>query len=460
MALQVIKPQPTFGELLFGGLGAGIGEGLSKVAEGQEQRVARESLAQQYQEFIGSDQYQNLPMDQKISLTNLLFPDAGKAQLQQQQLAQQRQLKETELGQQFQKDEEKRNLIKSVLGDQFAPGGQLGGGGGGAGGIPPQPLQPGMAPQALPGGAVGGVPETDQQMLNENPLPGQQQPENPRELAIGDFSDEKLVAMKGLGVKELNDIADAEMNRRGQERRRFEADRQFAQGRAGPYLKKIDENREAVRAKKFSQKLMMDAIENENLEFFSPDNLANVTGIEAFRTAKGAQFLTALKENLLSNISRAGARPNMWIEQQINKMAPQIGRSREANMTVAKMLMAENALIEQEIGIADNLSAEYKQKLGYVPENIASLVDSAMKPISQDIQDNLSYDMRKIHEKETGKKKLIAGMNKKVPRDTPLTPAMTLLFLDKLKDPKKVLAHAKKMGYKIPSTEQYRRYEE
>ena len=129
-------------------------------------------------------------------------------------------------------------------------------------------------------------------------------------------------------------------------------------------------------------------------------------------------------------------------------------------MTVAKMLMSENELMNQEIGLADNISEQYQKQLGYIPSNIAGLVDEAMKPVSQDIQDNLAYDLRKIHEKEAGKKKLTAGMNKKVPRDTPLTPAMTLLFLDKLKDPKKVLAHAKKMGYKIPSTEQYRRYEE
>ncbi len=91
MVVQFRKPQPTFGEILFGGLGSGIGEGLTKRAEaGQEleiQEDERKRKAQAYKQVIESKEYQDLPMDQKIGLMSILNPEVVKAQQKQQELS-------------------------------------------------------------------------------------------------------------------------------------------------------------------------------------------------------------------------------------------------------------------------------------------------------------------------------------------------------------------------------------
>ncbi len=92
MVLQFRKPQPTFGEILFGGLGSGIGEGLTKRAEaGQNleiQEDERKRKAQAYKQVIESKEYLDLPMDQKIGLMSILNPEVVKAQQKQQELGQ------------------------------------------------------------------------------------------------------------------------------------------------------------------------------------------------------------------------------------------------------------------------------------------------------------------------------------------------------------------------------------
>ena len=77
--------------------------------------------------------------------------------------------------------------------------------------------------------------------------------------------------------------------------------------------------------------MMNDAIASKNLGFWSSDNLAEITGVEAFRSPEGAIFKTASKEYFLGNISRAGARPNQWIEQQISDMMAKIGNLQKMN---------------------------------------------------------------------------------------------------------------------------------
>jgi hypothetical protein len=106
-------------------------------------------------------------------------------------------------------------------------------------------------------------------------------------------------------------------------------------------LKSSAERAESLPQKEFALQNMMDAVEQGNLSFFSPDSLADLTGIEAFRTPEGAGFKTAGKEFFLGSLKRAGARPNQWIEAQIADMLPKIGRSPEANLSVTEALKTE-----------------------------------------------------------------------------------------------------------------------
>lgn len=230
--------------------------------------------------------------------------------------------------------------------------------------------------------------------------------------------------------------------------------------RATPYLKEIDSERAGVRSKKLALSSMRDAIRDGDLDFFSKDNLAEFLGRfgEGLRTSKGAELINAQKEFLLGNISRAGSRPNIYIEQQVVSMMPKLGRSVEANETIAEGLDAEQKLTEEKIRLSDELEEKYRKELGYVPPNIAALVDKELDPIANKIKDRLSYRVRTIQENEMGDKKLKESLGKRVFPGTPLTLRMAKLLIESTGSKEAAFQMAKSLGYKVPTTQEYREY--
>ena len=226
------------------------------------------------------------------------------------------------------------------------------------------------------------------------------------------------------------------------------------------YLENIDKQRESVANQDEALRLMEDAVSSGNLSFFSRDNFANYLGRfgEGLRTSKGVQLTSNQKEFLISNIGRAGPRPNQWIEQQISQALTRTGRTREANLTIVEGLKSRIARDKKRIELTDELEEKYLKELGYVPGNIASQVSSAMKPYEREIENRLSYRLRQLYEQENAGS-LDKLVNKKVPYGTPLTAEMLSVFLRKYNDdPDKVRKNVKKLGYIIPSKEEYQRY--
>lgn len=273
---------------------------------------------------------------------------------------------------------------------------------------------------------------------------------------VQDLTEQQLSSLQAHPNQMVRNAAKAEFENRKFQRAKFNEDRKFAGEVARPFLKDIDQSRDAVRSKENAADLMDNAIESQDFGFFSADNWANFTGVEAFRTAKGAQLLLSQKEYLLGNIRRAGARPNQWIEQQIASMLPQIGRSREANESTAAALKAETSIERKKIEIADEIAERERERLGYVPENIGAQVDAALQPYAEEINNQLSYKLRQIHERESGAEKLTKL--KKVPKGTPLTLEMAGVLRDKFGSNEKVLENAKKMGFTIPTKDQFERW--
>lgn len=282
----------------------------------------------------------------------------------------------------------------------------------------------------------------------------------PAQNPLSQLSDSQLAAMKGSGIKRVENLADFELKRRETERKDFRSDRDFAYKRAGKFLEKIDEERSNIANQDEALRMMENAITEGDLSFFSKDNFAKFLGKygEGLRTAKGAQLLSNQKEFLVSNIGRVGSRPNQWIEQQISDALAKIGRSREANLTVIEALKARINRDKKRIELTDELEEKYLKENGYVPSNIAAIVDKAMKPYEEEISNKLSYKVRQLYEKENARS-LNKLSEKKVPQGTPLTAEMLSIFLDKYdNDTKKVRENAKKLGYTIPSAEEYQRY--
>jgi hypothetical protein len=74
--------------------------------------------------------------------------------------------------------------------------------------------------------------------------------------------------------------------------------------RSGEYLAKADKIREGIARKELSLRQIENAIKTRsNLDFLG-DQLAALTGIEGFRSAKGAQLLSATKEFFISDLGK------------------------------------------------------------------------------------------------------------------------------------------------------------
>lgn len=323
--------------------------------------------------------------------------------------------------------------------------------------------QPGIPQPASPmGQAIQPVQQPAAQM---NPMQSQQQP-IPQQNVFQRATEDQLIAMQSSGIPQIQQGAKAEQDRRNSERKDFRADRDFAYKRAGKFLENIDESRKTVGDQSEALNLMENAVKEGNTEFFSKDNFANFLGKygEGLRTAKGAQLLNAQKEFLVSDIGRVGNRPNMWIEQQISGALTKIGRSDEANLTVVEALRSRNDRDKKRIEVTDALEQQYMKPpseggLGYVPGNIASLVDQAMKPYNEQIQKRLAYKIRQYNEMEN-RKDFKSMMNKKPVQGTPLTLPMMVAFKNKYNgDIKAARKNAKAMGYDILDEEEYAQFD-
>lgn len=306
-------------------------------------------------------------------------------------------------------------------------------------------------------------------IANQNQYNGAQTPIRPPSNLLNMTTDQ-LTALKAINNPVIRGAVEGEIQRRKFEidqnkeaTRLFESDRDFKYKRNLPFLQEIDDNRKSLQSKEMALNSMEDAIRTGNTGFWTRDNFANMLGRfgESLRTAKGAQLLNAQKEFLLGNISRAGSRPNQWIEQQIMTMLTHPGRSEEANLAVVESLRSQVELEKLREQLTDKIEAETIARTGRpdTTEGLASKVSEAMKPYADKIQGKLSYRLREVYEKELGDQ-LYYDIGKKVSSGTPLTrrAAGYLVYKTKGNLPK-ALDLARKLGYTIPTKEEALEYE-
>lgn len=133
------------------------------------------------------------------------------------------------------------------------------------------------------------------------------------------------------------------------------------------------------------------------------DYIADLTGFEPLRTQEGAKLKTAIKEFFLSDLTRAGARPNQWIEQQLSDALPKIGRSPEANLIVAEGMQFKVDLAKKRIETIDDLAEKDREKLGFVRGDIDSRAYKEMAPYIRERQIELRNSIEQV-QKEYSKK--------------------------------------------------------
>jgi len=241
-------------------------------------------------------------------------------------------------------------------------------------------------------------------------------------------------------------------------RQTFESDRSYHTQFSKKAEDEAHELRRSLPKKEMAISFAKDAVLSGDLNYFSPDKLADATGIDLFRTSKGSALLTAGKENLLSNMSRASARAqNMWFEQRLNSMFPKIGQSQEANETILEMLEAEQKMDQLYLSAFDKIVSEDQENLGYVRKDVAERAQKEVDAQQKDILKASSFRMKQIQEREEGLSSLKQKVGKKVPKGTPLTPMMMTLYVKKFGEDKAIQI-AEKNGYVVPTIEEYQNW--
>jgi len=258
-----------------------------------------------------------------------------------------------------------------------------------------------------------------------------------KSVSDGDLSDQQILALATQDPQ----LARVAQQQRKQRQQSFSDEAKRHAPVVNEFFKEADKRGQELIRKRGLLDLQEDAIRNNNLGFFSLNNLAELTGIEGLRDPGGALFNFAAKEFLLSNISRAGPRPNQWIEQQISKSLAKQGRSREANLSVVASQKADLDVAEEEEKIISDIEREHEQKFGFVKRSIGREVRQKLKKFATRRQNILEHELREINnEFSTGK----------VPKGTPLGPNKVNWYLDKAKgNVKKARQMAIKDGHSI-----------
>lgn len=405
--IQIIKPPPSFAAEFAKNFAGGATEGYFGAKEKKQQQEAAQKRAQQIQKLTGLDLSDQTPeMQEKIVAEH--FKQMGKENLFNQ----------------------KKGYVENIFSGNK-----------------------GQQPQG--------------QSFNNKDISSSQEPQDQMNgFDASKIRDEDIAQASVIdpnlarSLQHAKDVALREQTaQKKAERKEFESERSYHTGFSKEEEKSVNQQRSSIPKKEMALNFARDAIQSGDMSYFSPDKLADSTGIDLFRTAKGAQLITAGKENLLNNMGRVSARAqNIWFEQRLNSMFPKIGQSQEANLTVQEMLEGELELDKAYVREFDRLSQEDEKKYGYVKKDIAKRAQDAIKSESKEILNRTSYRMKEIEEREKGISSLKKQVGHKVPKGTPLTQTMAKLYLDKFGD--NALATAKANGYTIPTFEEYQIYKD
>jgi len=304
------------------------------------------------------------------------------------------------------------------------------------------------------GGQPGQVPQGTQQ-------PGVPQP---TQSPFKNLSEDQLVVASGAPDKEISEPAKQELKRRQEEiksrGKSFEADRTFHSKTSEPSVAAANEILKKAPIRKGLINQQRRDIASGNTEGILPF-LAEKTGVELWRNPESARFKTASKQRFIENLSSigGGARPNMFIEQQLVGAQAALGRDAESNQTVLDMEEFIDDLESQRARYIREAANEDREKLGYVRNDVEERADEKMEKYAEQRQDEMAYDIRKRREQNLSDEQLTREIvGKHVVTGTPLTVrAARILMIKNNYDEKKAQAEAVKLGFKIPTESTYQR---
>ncbi len=329
---------------------------MVQVFEENRKRTAGENFAEAFSGLLNQGAQFMQGQREKEALRGVLGDEGADLPRDFQKMAYGSKLKQQEQASQLQGDEESYNALKNEFGKQFADVWKSS----------PVGARTELLKKALDSRMRGQdvdqflskIPEPEPKISLEKESPSQG-PKRPRGMTEAEWTKEKS--------KNLYDINQ-------------------------PVLKELSQMRKNIPI----QEQAVEDIMNASPDVGWRDYLADRYGFEPLRSSEGVKLKTAIKDFFLSDLSRAGTRPNQWIEMQLAGALPSIGRSAEANQITAAGLQFKVDLAKRRQELIDELTDDY----GYSQIDLDKTASKMMKSYVGERQKLLEKQIRDIKNKK------------------------------------------------------------
>lgn len=155
------------------------------------------------------------------------------------------------------------------------------------------------------------------------------------------------------------------------------------------FLEAIDAAEDKMPIADISIKLAEEATEDPGKWAAFRDFLSEKTGYEGFRSAKGAELQSAIKQYFLGDLSSIkGGRPNQLIERQLLDAYPRIGRDPISNQKILVGMKMQQEIQREKVKIAREMEENFLSKQGYLPPGFQSMVKKQLKPFAEKVEKN------------------------------------------------------------------------
>jgi hypothetical protein len=189
------------------------------------------------------------------------------------------------------------------------------------------------------------------------------------------------------------------------------------------------------------------SLKSGNFGLLSWDNIADKTGIDAFRTGQGEAFRTAVKHYFLDETRGLGKQGNMFMEKFISSILPNVGKTPEANMAWLEMEKMRLDNVEKKQSLIEELTPYNTDSNGVPSRDLINSVNKEMLEYGKKNSQKYIYRAQGLTAEEINRLD-------KVEKGTLLTEKKTDAILRATKgDKKKAIQVAKALGYTIPNPE-------
>jgi len=186
---------------------------------------------------------------------------------------------------------------------------------------------------------------------------------------------------------------------REEREREFLPQKEFIQHEAksaGTYNDKLRTLSDDLPTTNFSIAMTEDSLASPEKFATLKDFLAEKTGYEGFRSMKGAELQSAIKNYFLGDLAKVkGGRPNILLEKNLLQAYPSVGYDPISNQKIVAGMKMKQQLDQLQLDTAEQVKERFMEKQGFLPGNIQDVVHKEMKSGADKIEKEA---IKKMHD--------------------------------------------------------------